>query len=258
MYKQTFDHFLLVGLRYILQSAKPQPHNTWVKEDSASQCIIRTSKTGWINSELLETWFEEVVVPWAEGKTGAKAVFLDNCSAHFSEHVIKRCEELNIKFIPLPPNSTWLTQPCDVALFRSLKLSWRQAVADFNDERQKKGLKPYETLPRPHFVDVLENALKHMRNAKDGMARLIYSAFRATGISPLNRDIVLKNLPTLASSCATARDSAVDEVRSVVGSESSDDFLRAFVDSTAPTPSSSRSGRGLGEPGVPLTMSSHQ
>jgi hypothetical protein len=244
-------------LALFLQSVKP-PNKNWAK-DSASHCVVRTSKSGWMNSELLEAWFDAVVVPWAEDKEGEKAVFLDNCSAHFSENVIKKCEELKIKFIPLPPNSTWLTQPCDVAVFKGLKTAWHQAIGDFNDERKRNGQKPHETLPRASFIDVLELALAKMRTARDGgMARVIFSAFRVTGIAPLNRDIVLKTLPTLASSCSTARDDAVDEVRSVVGSDASNDLMRAFVDSTAPSPSSSRAGRALGEPGVPLTMATHK
>ena len=47
----------------------------------------------------------------------------DNLSFHISESVVRKCERHNVKFICLPPNSTHLTQPLDVAYFKPLKTS---------------------------------------------------------------------------------------------------------------------------------------
>jgi hypothetical protein len=47
-----------------------------------------------------------------------------------SPEVIKLSEKYNIDFIFLPPNSTHITQPLDVAFFRPLKGSWRALLHD--------------------------------------------------------------------------------------------------------------------------------
>jgi hypothetical protein len=212
-----------------------------------------------MNSTVLEKWFMDIIVPWATALEGRKAIFVDNCSAHFSEAVLKECERLNIAFIPLPPNATWLCQPCDVALFKSLKTAWKESVGDFNEGRKAEGLKPCETLPRANFCEVLDMTINRMNHGGNNLARLIFTAFSKTGICPLNRTPVLAVLPTLASSEGNAFQDACDEVRSVVSSGSSDRLLSAFVDSSRPPSASSRGGsRPLGVAGVPLTMAVHK
>lgn len=206
----------------------------------------------------METWFIDVIKPWAAKLKGRKAIFLDNCSAHFSERVIKECEELNIAFIPLPPNATWLCQPCDVAIFKSLKATWKVAIGDFNEARSARGLKPYETLPRAFFCEVLDTAIEKLNRDGNNLSRLIFTAFSKTGICPLNRQRVLEILPTLASSDEHSFQAACEEVRSVVSAGSSDRLISAFVDSSRPPSASSRGGgRPLGPAGVPLTMARH-
>jgi hypothetical protein len=263
-YIQFFGSKDLCLSLYVLQSDKGTPHNTWVDPSSASGTIVHVSKSGWMNATVMEHWFMEVIVPWASALNGKKAIFLDNCSAHFSEAVIKECERLNIFFIPLPPNATWLTQPCDVALFKSVKTAWRAMIGEFNDSRVAQGLKPYETLPRPRFVEVLDLMIDRLKLSRDGegLSQLIFKAFHATGIYPLNRNMVLKKLPVLASSSASARDVAIDDVRSVVSSSSSDRMMGAFVDAVNRPlftgPQRGRGGRPLGPAGVPLTMARHK
>lgn len=254
----------LCFLLHVFQSDKSTPHSTWEDPMSSSGAVVHVSKSGWMNASVMEHWFMKVIVPWASALDGKKAIFLDNCSAHFSEAVIKECERLDIFFIPLPPNATWLTQPCDVALFKSLKSAWRSCIGDFNDARVSRGLKPYETLPRPHFLEVLDLTLDRMKSSKDGegLSRLIFKAFYTTGIFPLNKNVVLNKLPVLSSSSSTARDAAMDDVRSVVSSGSSDRMMGAFVD-VANRPLFTGSGRGrggrpLGPAGVPLTMARHK
>ena len=52
----------------------------------------------------------------------------DNLSSHISPNVIKACEEKEIKFVCLPPNSTHITQPLDVAFFKPLGGKLSQSI----------------------------------------------------------------------------------------------------------------------------------
>ena len=48
--------------------------------------------------------------------------------SHFSAKVIEACKINDILFICLPPNSTHLCQPLDVAIFKALKVEWKDIL----------------------------------------------------------------------------------------------------------------------------------
>lgn len=82
------------------------------------------SKSGWFDSISFEDWFELTFLPNVRNLDGPKVIIGDNLSSHISLKVLKSCEDNNVRFICLPPNSTHLTQPLDVAFFAPLKRIW--------------------------------------------------------------------------------------------------------------------------------------
>lgn len=50
--------------------------------------------------------------------------------SHLTLKVIQDCETKDIRFVLLPPNSTHLRQPLDVAYFCPLKRAWRKVLDD--------------------------------------------------------------------------------------------------------------------------------
>jgi hypothetical protein len=129
----------------------------------------------------------QVIIPWAEKTPGKKVLFMDNASCHFSEEVLALLPQHEIQLIPLPANSTHLTQPCDVAFFRPLKSYWKAAVAEFNENRVVDGLMPFANLPKEWLTYVMSQALEKYTN----LEKNIKSAFRATGIYPLRPHAVI-------------------------------------------------------------------
>ncbi|KAI5692806.1 hypothetical protein M8J75_001569 [Diaphorina citri] len=73
------------------------------------------SKSGWFDSVCFEDWFEGMFLPHIRHEEGPTVVIGDNLSSHISVHVLDLCERHNIRFVCLPPHSTHLTQPLDVA-----------------------------------------------------------------------------------------------------------------------------------------------
>lgn len=65
---------------------------------------------------------ESIVVPFFKKLEGPKMLIGDNLCSHISEAVRRQCEELNIRFVLLPPNPTHLCQHSDVAVFRPMKI----------------------------------------------------------------------------------------------------------------------------------------
>ena len=90
--------------------------------------------------------FFKVLFPVASQMPGGKVLICDNLGSHFSTNVIKAYRTNNILFICLPPNSTHLCQPLDVAVSRALKVEWKDI---FNTWRHKS--KSKANLPKTIF-----------------------------------------------------------------------------------------------------------
>ena len=114
------------------------------------------SKSGWFDKEIFEEWFSTTLMPWAESIDGDKVVIGDNVSSHFSPKVFELCREKGIRFVCLPPNSTLLLQPLDVAFFSPLKTSWRKILNSWKQKSRNKAI----TLPKPAFPGLLKTLME--------------------------------------------------------------------------------------------------
>lgn len=73
-----------------------------------------------------------VLHPWCieNGIIFPIVMYLDGHSSHTTMALSNFCVEHEIELISLYPNSTHITQPMDVALFRLLNEAWKKAVTD--------------------------------------------------------------------------------------------------------------------------------
>ena len=124
-------------------------------------------------------------------------------SSHISEKVIRKCNEHNIRFICVPPNSTHLTQPLDVAFFSSLKRKWRQIIANW---KMTPSGKKYDTLPKHMFPARLKELISALNTDN------LKSGFKTCGIHPLDKTPVLEKLPKKHSGDGDTAAAAVDAV----------------------------------------------
>lgn len=115
---------------------------------------------------------------------GPKALIGDNLGCHFSPAVIAKCQELNVRYIALPPNTTHICQPLDVAVFRPVKVSWKVILEQWRKDTHFSGL-----IPKEQFPLLLSRLFKKIN--RDNLS----SGFKACGIVPLDRGQVLKRLP---------------------------------------------------------------
>ena len=83
------------------------------------------SKSGWFYTVSFSDWFTTIALPYCKKVDGREVLVGDNLGSHLSLDVINLCEKNNIAFVFLPPNSTHICQPLDVAFFRPLKSVWR-------------------------------------------------------------------------------------------------------------------------------------
>lgn len=109
----------------------------------------------------------------------------DNLASHISKKVIDACQINNIAFILLPPNSTHLTQPLDVAFFRPLKAKWKQELDARKDKNRG-------VLQKNSFPRLLNKVTKELG---DNASKNLKAGFAACGIVPFDPQQVLKRIP---------------------------------------------------------------
>lgn len=162
--------------------------DTWLEGGPPKTRYNRT-KSGWFDS-IFEDWFFSVMLPIMKKQDGKKVLIGDNLSSHINLKVLQACEENNVAFIALPPNSTHMTQPLDIAFFRPMKLYWRGILDEWKGTYDGRRL---PTVPKNVFPSLLNKLwLKITINGGENLR----SGFRKAGIAPLNEIEVLKRLPT--------------------------------------------------------------
>ena len=85
----------------------------------------------------------------------------------------------------LPPNATHLCQPLDVAVFRTAKSEWRDILDTWHKESRSK-----ENLPKTVLPTLLSELMTRLKSSN------LIAGFRASGIHPINRNEVLKRIPS--------------------------------------------------------------
>lgn len=160
--------------------------STWTENGPTGARYNRT-KSGWFDHQSFEDWFTSLLLPILKKQTGTKVIIGDNLSSHINLEVLNLCQANNIKFIALPPNSTHLLQPLDVAYFRSMKGMWRKVLDEWKST--SKGSK-CSSIPKDEFPKLLKILMERLVTGPDNLI----AGFRKAGIAPLDRAKVLSRL----------------------------------------------------------------
>ncbi|KAF0708139.1 Jerky-like, partial [Aphis craccivora] len=159
--------------------------STWT-EGGPPSTRYSNSPSGWFDFASFLEWFESIFIPETRRLEGKKVVICDNVDFHFSSKVLELSETNNITFICLPPNSTHITQPLDVAVFRSVKGSWRKLLGEWEENNGNnlvtKEIKP--TLLRRLLLEIDPTITNNLK-----------SGFQACGIFPCDVEVLLKKIP---------------------------------------------------------------
>lgn len=167
---------------YVVYRAK-HIYEGW-KEGGIEGAVYNRSQRGWFDSTLFEDWFYSVVLPYFRQLEGDKVVIGDNLASHITLSVIQQCENNNIRFVLLPPNSTHMLQPLDVAYFRPLKALWRKNLETWK-------LRNRGVLPKTLFPRMLQKTIEDLGDRSTVNAMV---GFRACGIVPFNPNAVLDKI----------------------------------------------------------------
>lgn len=161
--------------------------DTWT-ENGPSGARYSNTSSGWFDSQVFTDWFQSLLLPRLKKLEGKKVVIGDNLSSHLTPQVLAMCQQNNIDFVCLPPNSTHLTQPLDVAFFAPMKKAWRSLLMEW---KESSGFSSYG-LPKQEFPILLKKLLEAI--APTSKENLV-SGFRKCGVHPVSLDELLKRLP---------------------------------------------------------------
>jgi hypothetical protein len=88
-----------------------------------NQFVLAAQPNAWQDEENLNDWVDGVLVPHIQQKAAGTPVklFLDQFSAHETDGLKARMDELGVQLELIPAGCTWLLQPVDVGIGKPFK-----------------------------------------------------------------------------------------------------------------------------------------
>ncbi|CAH1980043.1 unnamed protein product [Acanthoscelides obtectus] len=141
---------------------------------------IGRSDSGWMVSATFYEFVANIFYPWLEENNIKLPVLLllDGHKSHISMDLFNFCIKNNIILFCLLPNATHILQPCDVAVFKALKVAWKDVVMRQKQDSQK-------SITKTNFAPLFKNAFD-----KAIKPETIMAGFRVTGLFPFDPNAV--------------------------------------------------------------------
>ena len=156
--------------------------HTWTRNEIPGM-MYGASETGWITTDLFESWFFELFLPNAV-TAGPLLLLLDGHSTHYQLDIIKIARENDVLILCLPPHTTHTTQPLDCGVFSLLKAQWSATCHEFFQKN------PGKVITKFNFNQLFSQAwLKSLTPAN------LIAGFKTCGVFPFDRNAV-KAVPT--------------------------------------------------------------
>jgi hypothetical protein len=90
------------------------------------------SDSGFINGDIFSNYMDYIRQLTHASVDKPIILLVDNHSSHYSTDVVKQCENNGIYIVFLPANSTHITQPLDVSVFKPLKSALAGTVSSLS------------------------------------------------------------------------------------------------------------------------------
>jgi hypothetical protein len=169
----------------IYQAANGNIRSSWVEDITTEHSIFVTSSpSGWTNNDVGLAWLEQVFDRSTKRKAGRsyQLLILDGHGSHITMDFIKYCNNHRILLCILAPHSTHTLQPLDVVLFKPLSSSYSKGL--FNDLHKTQGL---VSVKKGDFFPLFWQAwISSFKKTS------ILKSFKATGIWPMDPEVILK------------------------------------------------------------------
>jgi hypothetical protein len=143
--------------------------------------VIQVSPTGWTNNDLALAWLEHFD-SHAKPIGTHRLLIIDGHESHCSVEFQERCKEKKIITLCMPPHSSHLLQPLDVACFAPLKRLYGNAISAL-------ARSCIHYINKETFLPAFKAAFEKTFTAEN-----ICAGFRGAGLAPYNPEAVLSKL----------------------------------------------------------------
>jgi hypothetical protein len=175
--------------------------STWFTEDLPRDWVIQVSSTGWTNNDLALAWLEHFDTH-ARPVGVYRLLIIDGHESHCSVDFQDRCKEKKIITLCMPPHSSHLLQPLDVACFSPLKRLYGDRISALARNR-------IHHINKETFLPAFKAAFSQAFTAEN-----VCAGFQGAGLVPHNLEAVLSKLDVrLRTPTPPQRDDVVWEAK---------------------------------------------
>jgi hypothetical protein len=177
----------------IYKSAASSIQDTWLQAmRPEDQVYISSSPSGWTNNDIGLSCLKQVFDRSTKEKAGRSYRLLihDGQGSHLTMDSIEYCDRNRILLAVYPPRSTYALRPLDVVMFKPFSSAYSDQVAAVMERCQ--GL---TSISKRDFYP-MSMAAWEASFKRD----TILKAFEATGLSPLQPEVILKRFNQPAQS----------------------------------------------------------
>ena len=196
--------FLPPGILYQSKSGDIQAE--WVEAATSQQhqAHVAPSETGWTSDIIAMHWLQEVFDRYTkqEATNGLKyrLLYIDGHGSHLNMNFIKWCDNNRIILAIYPPHSTHRLQPLDVSIFSPLSKAY-----SFQLTQHMANCQGLSKVSKKDFLSLFWPAFEKSFSPSN-----IHSAFRKTGLNPLDSEPVLSRLIKPSTTTTEDQDKKAD------------------------------------------------
>jgi hypothetical protein len=197
----------------------------WIPNQVLEQWFFSANTKGWTSNLHGLEWLKRVFEPTTRTKANGQYRLLvcDGHDSHISGSFIAHCLQNRIILLILPPHTSHLLQPLDVAIFGPLKKRLTAALSHLN-QAQLIRIQKFEWMEA--YIQARLDVCNHQN---------IESAWRGAGLVPFNPQRALRTL---------AREDTPEPVRPTTPTQF-DIFNQVFVNSSPPDETNLRTANQL-------------
>lgn len=148
--------------------------DNWINEKEFTQTAVAVTERGWMETTLFYNWFRDVFLKNI-GEERPVLLVYDGHVTHISTKLIQLAQENNVTIMKLPPHTTHVLQPLDVAVFKGLKTKWDKELCKWQRHN------PRKKIPKAEFTSILTRIVGEIPETN------IVNGFKATGIYDLGK-----------------------------------------------------------------------
>lgn len=161
--------------------------NLWDKwiptkdEEGFPGSVFAASQNGWMESKIFLNFFENTFLKIAKPSPENPVLLIyDGHSTHIGLRLAEMAVQNNVEILLLPPHSSHILQPLDLAVFKSLKSKWDEYLCR---HLRNTGCEKISKKKMVSQIGRLWNGFE---------VNIIRNGFKKAGIYPLNRGIISK------------------------------------------------------------------